>query len=203
MELPAAGELTGNRDTHPGSETPAGSPVCSRRCLPLAQEQGTRVANGMKECQQSWRGAQLRVSQGAGEARAVARMLRAGAGSWAEAAAAQAELQPLQTLTELCRAPSSSEGRWGEMRTGINYRKTDRAHTCHKLKKIEKQSQPSIVIKRKWFGLWMRADLAEAHKAKAGLLDFALCRRMDLLWVKLTCNFQLIPLTLSPRAPPL
>lgn len=95
-------------------------------------------------------------SQGAEEARAVARMLQAGAGSWAEAAAAQAEFQWLPTLTELCRAQSSSEGRWREMRTGINYRKTDRAHTCHKWKKIEKQSQPSIVIKSKWFGLWMR-----------------------------------------------
>lgn len=31
---------------------------------------------------------------------------------------------------------------------------------------------------------------AEAHKKKAELLDFALCRRMDMLWVTLTCNFQ-------------
>jgi len=43
----------------------------------------------------------------------------------------------------------------------------------------------------------LRADPAEAHKEKAGLPDFALCRRMDVLWVKLTCNFQRNPLTLS------
>lgn len=49
----------------------------------------------------------------------------------------------------------------------------------------------------------LRADLAEAHKDKAGLLDFALCRRTDMLWVKLTCSFQLNPLTLSSRTPPL
>lgn len=36
----------------------------------------------------------------------------------------------------------------------------------------------------------LRADPAEAHKEKAALPDFALCRRTDVLWVKLTCNFQ-------------
>lgn len=36
----------------------------------------------------------------------------------------------------------------------------------------------------------LRADFAEAHKEKAGLLDSALCRRTDVLWVKLTCNLQ-------------
>lgn len=69
---------------------------------------------------------------GGEELQAVAGMPRAGGGSQAEAAAAKAELQQLQPLTDLCRAQSSSEGRKREMRTGINYRKTDRAHTCHK-----------------------------------------------------------------------
>lgn len=32
----------------------------------------------------------------------------------------------------------------------------------------------------------LRADLAEAHKDKAGLL----CRRTNMLWVKLTRNFR-------------
>lgn len=104
---------------------------------------------------------------GGEEPQAAAGMPRAGGVSRAEAAAAKAELQWLQPLAELCRAQSSSEGRKREMRTGINYRKTDRARTCHKWKKIEKQSQPSIVIKRKWFSLWLRADPAEAHKEKA------------------------------------
>lgn len=43
---------------------------------------------------------------------------------------------------------------------------------------------------------------AEAHKKKAELLDFALCRRMDMLWVTLTCNFQWNPLTLLSWTPP-
>lgn len=49
----------------------------------------------------------------------------------------------------------------------------------------------------------LRADFAEAHKEKAGLLDSALCRRTDVLWVKLTCNLQWNPLTLSSWTPPL
>lgn len=35
------------------------------------------------------------------------------------------------------------------MRTGINYSQADRTRTCHKWKKIEKRSQPSVVIKGK------------------------------------------------------
>lgn len=62
-------------------------------------------------------------------------------------AASTAELRRLQTLTELCRARGWSEGRRREMRTGINYSQADRTRTCHKWKKIEKRSQPSVVIK--------------------------------------------------------
>lgn len=72
------------------------------------------------------------VPAGGEEARAVAGIPQEGAGSWALAAAAKAELRQPQTLTELCRVQSSSEGRRREMRTGINYRKTDRARTCRK-----------------------------------------------------------------------
>lgn len=45
----------------------------------------------------------------------------------------------------------------------------------------------------------LRADLAEVYKEKAGLLDFALCRRMDVL----TCNSQRTPLNVIMNSHPL
>lgn len=57
------------------------------------------------------------------------------------------------------------------MRTGINYRKADRTRTCHKWKKIEKRSQPSIAIKgeRLSLGQGLGADPAEAPPEEDGL----------------------------------